>query len=314
MKPSFVVVDAGVNVAKEKARHFGRHEKKYVLLPYHQKLSDYLDEQFEHILHGLVASVLVCENRPALRNYMYGLRKFVEAHGFRFSKSDHIKLIKLLYLIMVRKDQWHDVIHYAAKALEKLINKCYFTHDDLNLEWEPVYDLYYGAAYGKLEDVDSGRIRTACFRLKRFYKPSESPNIWKKVQVLLAPRYSAKEFCEMALLFLNIRMSTEDHKKYGAALWFETMWKMYEVVEMGRKWGDDLPNLFATLVYHNPDFMDWSPLYDTIFTRIIRAMGLCVREGKITVSSLRRGTVGVRERVVTSTVTAAAGHVPCLCG
>ncbi|VDO98850.1 unnamed protein product [Heligmosomoides polygyrus] len=75
MKPSFVVVDAGVNVAKEKARHFGRHEKKYVLLPYHQKLSDYLDEQFEHILHGLVASVLVCENRPALRNYMYGLRK-----------------------------------------------------------------------------------------------------------------------------------------------------------------------------------------------------------------------------------------------
>ncbi|VDK40474.1 unnamed protein product [Cylicostephanus goldi] len=151
------------------------------------------------------------------------------------------------------------------------------------LEWEPVYDLYYGATYGKLEDVDGSRIRTATFRLKRFYSPAESPRIWKKVQIHLAPRYSCKEFCEMALLFLNVRMSTEDHKKYGASLWFETMWKMYEFVEMGKNWGEDLPILFATLAYHNPDFMDWRPMYDSIFTRIIRAMGLCIREGKIVV-------------------------------
>uniref|UniRef100_A0A7I4YPD5 BLM10_mid domain-containing protein n=2 Tax=Haemonchus contortus TaxID=6289 RepID=A0A7I4YPD5_HAECO len=283
VKPSFVVVDASVNVEDEKKRHFGRHEKKYVLLPYYSQLSIYLDKHFEHIKHGLVASVLVNENRPALRNYIYALKEFVETHGFRFSKSDHIKLIKLLYLVMVKKDQWHDVVHYAARALEKLINKCYFTYKELVLEWEPAYELYYGAAFGKLEDVDGGRIRTATFRLKRFYKPSDSPKIWEKVQVLLAPRYSAKEFCEMALLFLNIRMPTEDHKKYGAGLWFQTMWKMYEVAEMGKKWGDDLPNFFATLIYHNPDFMDWRPLYDTIFTRIIRALGLCIREGKVTV-------------------------------
>ncbi|VDL79910.1 unnamed protein product [Nippostrongylus brasiliensis] len=180
-KPSFVVVDAGVHIAREKERKFGRHEKKYVLLPYHRQLSDYLDEQFEHIKHGLVVSVLVNENRPALRNYIYGLR-----------------------------------------------NKCYFTHEDLTLDWQPVYDLYYGATFGKLDDIDGGRIRTA---------------------------------------------TIQDHKKYGAALWFPTMWKMYEVVEMGRKWGDDLPSFFATLIYHNPDFMDWRPLYETIFTRIIRALG-----------------------------------------
>lgn len=43
-------------------------------------------------------------------------------------------------------------------------------------------------------------IRTAVFKRQP---------ISLQVQVLLAPRYSAKEFCEMALLFLNIRMSTE---------------------------------------------------------------------------------------------------------
>nr|CDJ92906.1 unnamed protein product [Haemonchus contortus] len=74
-KPSFVVVDASVNVEDEKKRHFGRHEKKYVLLPYYSQLSIYLDKHFEHIKHGLVASVLVNENRPALRNYIYALRE-----------------------------------------------------------------------------------------------------------------------------------------------------------------------------------------------------------------------------------------------
>ncbi|VDM53878.1 unnamed protein product [Angiostrongylus costaricensis] len=180
-KPSFVVVDAGVNVERDKARKYGRHEKKFVLLPYHEQLSNYLDDYFEHIKHGLVISVLVNENRPALRNYMLALRKFVEANGFRFSKGDHLKLIQLLYLVMVKKDQWHDVVHYAAKALEKLLNKCYFNHNDLVLEWEPAYDLYYGAAFGKLENVESNRIRTAIFRLKRFYKPSDSAKIWKRV-------------------------------------------------------------------------------------------------------------------------------------
>ncbi|PIO65195.1 hypothetical protein TELCIR_13149, partial [Teladorsagia circumcincta] len=94
-----------------------------------------------------------------------------------------------------------------------------------------------------------------------------------------------KEFCDLALLFLPVRMSTEEHKQYGAALWFETMWTMYEVVEMGDRWGSELPNLFATLSYNNPDFMDWSIIYDTVFTRSLRAMGLSIREGKTPIRS-----------------------------
>ncbi|KHJ88726.1 hypothetical protein OESDEN_11477, partial [Oesophagostomum dentatum] len=53
----------------------------------------------------------------------------------------------------------------------------------------------------------------------------------------------------MALLFLNVRMSKEDHMNYGASLWFKTMWAMYEVVEMGKNWGEDLPNFFATSAF-----------------------------------------------------------------
>ncbi|XGW27629.1 hypothetical protein V3C99_007881 [Haemonchus contortus] len=303
MKPSFVVVDASVGVEREVARKFLRHEKKLALLPYHEVLTSELDTRFEHIKHGLVIAVLMNEQRPALRNFIFALKTFVSTYGFRFTREELIQLIKLVYLVFVRKDQWADIIIYAAKALEDLTNKSYLTYKELELDWMPVYELYYGASYGKLEEVEGKNLRNAVFRLKRFYKPSESPKIWDKIQVHLSPVYSTKEFCDLALLFLPIRMSTDEHKKYGAGLWFDTMWKMFEVVEMGDKWGTELPNLFATLAYNNPDFMDWSPLYDTVFTRSVRAMGLSIRESKIPIqSTISAELLGGLARMVIATL------------
>ncbi|VDM52991.1 unnamed protein product [Angiostrongylus costaricensis] len=282
-KPLFMVVDGAIGVKRDTDRKFGRHEKKFALLPYYEELSCEVDARFEHIKHGLVTAVLVNEQRPALRNYIYALKMFLNIYGFRFQREDHINLIRLLYLILVKKDQWPEIIHYAAKALETLVIKSYLSYKELSLDWEPLFNLYYGANYGKLEEVDGKELRNPVFRLKRFYKPTDTPEIWDRIQVYLSPRYSTKEFCDLALLFLSVKMTTDEHKSYGAGLWFDTMWKMYEVVEMGNKWGSELPNLFATLAYNNPDFMDWTPLYDTIFTRTIRAMGLSIREGKVAV-------------------------------
>ncbi|WKY03229.1 hypothetical protein Q1695_004740 [Nippostrongylus brasiliensis] len=281
MKPSFVVVDGAVGVKRDKTRKFGRHEKKFVLLPYHEQLTCELDARFEHIKHGLVIAVLVNEQRPALRNFIFALKTYVTTYGFRFSRDDHLQIIHLLYLILVRKNQWAEIITYAAKALEDVMQKSYFGYEQLPLDWEPVFALYHGANYGKIEEVDGKGLRNAVYRLKRFYKPSDTPKIWEKIQIYLSPVYSTKEFCDLALLFLPIKMTTEEHKKFGASLWFKTLWQMYEVVERGDKWGKELPNLFATLAYNNPDFMDWTPIYDTIFTRAIRAMGLSIREGKV---------------------------------
>ncbi|EYC04055.1 hypothetical protein Y032_0090g2389 [Ancylostoma ceylanicum] len=303
MVSSYVVVDSAVGVKREVNRKFGRHEKHSVLLPYHEELTCELDARFDHIKHGLVTAVLVNEQRPALRNFVFALKTFVSTYGFRFSKEEHIQLIHLLYLILVRKDQWPDIVNYAAKAIEDLVNKSYFTYEDLTLEWEPLYNLYYGANYGKLEEIDGKNLRNAVFRLKRFYRPSDTPKIWNRIQVHLSPRYSTKEFCDLALLFLPVKMTTEEHKKYGAALWFDTMWKMYEIVEMGNKWGEELPNLFATLAYNNPDFMDWTPLYDAVFTRAIRAMGLSIREGKAATSdSTNTVCLGGLARMIVATL------------
>ncbi|KIH59918.1 hypothetical protein ANCDUO_09840, partial [Ancylostoma duodenale] len=183
---SYVVVDSAVGVKREVDRKFGRHEKHAVLLPYHEELICELDARFDHIKHGLVTAVLVNEQRPALRNFVFALKTFISTHGFRFSKEEHIQLIQLLYLILVRKDQWPDIVTYAAKALEDLVNRSYFTYEDLTLEWEPLYNLYYGANYGKLEEIEGKNLRNAVFRLKRFYRPSDTPQIWNKIETCFA--------------------------------------------------------------------------------------------------------------------------------
>lgn len=41
-------------------------------------------------------------------------------------------------------------------------------------------------------------------------------------------------------------MTAEEHEKYGAGLWWEQLWKLYDIVEMGAVWGDVLPYLFST--------------------------------------------------------------------
>ncbi|KHJ91386.1 hypothetical protein OESDEN_08748 [Oesophagostomum dentatum] len=69
-----VVVDTAVGVKNDIARKFGRHEKHYVLLPYHEQFACELDARLSHLKHGLVTAVLVNEQRPALRNFIFALK------------------------------------------------------------------------------------------------------------------------------------------------------------------------------------------------------------------------------------------------
>lgn len=71
---TYVVVDSAVGVKRDIDRKFGRHIKHSVLLPYYEELTCELDARFDHIKHGLVTAVLVNEQRPALRNFVFALK------------------------------------------------------------------------------------------------------------------------------------------------------------------------------------------------------------------------------------------------
>ncbi|VDK75278.1 unnamed protein product [Cylicostephanus goldi] len=183
MQKSYVVVDTVAGIKREVAHNYRRHEKNLVLLPYHEELTCELDARFDHIKHGIVTAVLVNEQRPALRNFIFALKMYLSVYGFHFTREDHLQMIELLYFILVRKHQWHDIVTYAAKTLEDLANKCYFGYQDLTLDWEPLFDLYYGANYGKLmEEIEGKNLKNAVFLLKRFYRPSDTPKIWDRVR------------------------------------------------------------------------------------------------------------------------------------
>lgn len=60
------------------------------------------------------------------------------------------------------------------------------THKDVQLDWRPVFNLYFQAKYGKLENVDGEKIQNAVYKLKRFYPVEQAKEIWEEVSRLLS--------------------------------------------------------------------------------------------------------------------------------
>ncbi|CAI4233051.1 unnamed protein product [Auanema sp. JU1783] len=280
---SEVVVDGRITIKDYVSRGFTKPKFKINLLPYHKELDKWADEQLTHLLSGINSSILIDEPVPALYNYMLYMAEYIDHFGLRFTYTQHIKLVKLFYLIFTKENQWHEVIHLSAQVLEKLIRGSRLCRKDLELDWKPVYNVYYEAKYGKAEEVEPEKIGTATWKLNRFYPLTATKEIWEKLQVHISPRYSNKIFSNLCLIFLPTNLTAEEHHKFGAALWWETTWGFYSVVEMGHFWGDEFPMLFSYLHYNSPDFMDFTLLYDDTFTRILRSMGLSMRKGKIVI-------------------------------
>ena len=61
----------------------------------------------------------------------------------KFSKEDHLEMIRLLWSVLHAPDMDSVLIMKTASALISLLKyKDTLTREDLSLEWRPLYDLY----------------------------------------------------------------------------------------------------------------------------------------------------------------------------
>lgn len=120
----------------QKENHYNR------LLPYADEIDDESEKLFVDIKTNLIKSVLAQEMRPGCALWTSRLNKYIKIYGLKFSKEDHIALIKLFYQLMIIPDLEPIRIHRCGATLVQLLKKKYLlTRDDLQLEWRPLYDL-----------------------------------------------------------------------------------------------------------------------------------------------------------------------------
>lgn len=48
--------------------------------------------------------------------------------------------------------------------------------------------------------------------------------------------YAMEKFISLFAAFVPLNMTAEEHKKHGAALWFDELWHFYNFVEMNSSW------------------------------------------------------------------------------
>ena len=141
---------------EERAQVLGFKPQKEIiynsLLPYCDKLDAESGAMWTEIKANFGKSIILRELRPGFITWSTRLSKYLKLYGFKFSKEDHVQLIKTLYAVLTMPDLDPWMTNRAASSLIGLLKrKELLTPEDLTLPWRPLYELYERFMYSPFE-------------------------------------------------------------------------------------------------------------------------------------------------------------------
>ncbi|XP_028036645.1 proteasome activator complex subunit 4-like isoform X2 [Bombyx mandarina] len=112
------------------------------LLPYASELDEESTRFLGQVKINLAKSVMLREMKPACGVWLSRLMKYIRIYGLKFSKADHIDLIKLAYELIIIPDLEPSKVHKFSTMFIMLTKKRQLiSPEELKLPWRPLYDL-----------------------------------------------------------------------------------------------------------------------------------------------------------------------------
>ncbi|XP_050294149.1 proteasome activator complex subunit 4B-like [Anthonomus grandis grandis] len=256
------------------------------VLPYSKYLDEESKELFVAIKTNLIKSVLAREIRPGCALWTSRLNKYIKIYGLKFSKEDHIALIKLFYELITIPDLEPTRISKCAFTLSQLLKKRYLiTRDELQLDWRPLYDLCVRTMLKSHSDIGMYRyistfetsLYNAIRSCKVYFPASATQEILDELRPSLCPFNTGEISCAMHYLELLMPNAVKpEEASISYDLWFNEFMNLWEICHNTGAWENNMMWMFAGLARYQIGRIDWTPYVPQMFARFQRALQLPV--------------------------------------
>ncbi|VDN23117.1 unnamed protein product [Gongylonema pulchrum] len=275
----FAVSEAAMEVDEEEI-NIGSPWQKEIWqlkhLPYYDEVRKEADDHFRyHFIQSLTIAF-----------------RYIALYSRRFTKTDHIGLVKLTYACMTMKGVDFRIVKICASAVTNLLyRKELLSRDDIQLDWKPLHDVYVEVCYKNLEEDGllllpegmKAALEQVIMHCRTYFSLSATREIldeFSQVRPYICPwNDSICRAMGLLNLFLPTCLEQHVHKEYGAQLWFDEIWHWFTAVEANSAYESKLESLLARLARECPGLIEWEDKYDLIITRILRALNLEIGQG-----------------------------------
>ncbi|XP_055375207.1 proteasome activator complex subunit 4-like [Condylostylus longicornis] len=251
-------------------------------LPYN--ISDEADLNFVKIKNNLIKAIAMRDMIGA-EIYCRRLTSFIKLYGLKFSKDDHIRLIKIVVKVICLPDLEPVRVNCFCIALGQLLRKKHVSPDDLEIDWKPFYDLFFiylhktsnkGSFYSIFPSMQINL--SSVIQLCSAYF---SPQSTKEILDLVLPKLQPLDVGGQCQTFEIFNLFLNFHRGYE--LWFDDFMNLWNVYH-NPPWNEDMMMIMGNLAFENIGKIDWNEHLPVMFTRILRSLNLPVAYKKVKVN------------------------------
>ncbi|XP_071784078.1 proteasome activator complex subunit 4-like [Asterias amurensis] len=291
-----------MDAEEDRTRQLGFKPQKEIvynkLLPYAEDLDEESTKQLAEIKGNLGRAVRLRELRPGALYWTSRLNSYINLYGHKFSKEDHVILIKLLFELIIMPDLELALLDKFARSLTWLLKKSkLLSRDDLVLPWKPLYQLLERILCSQYEILGlewtprtlEGSLKSVVKLSRPYFSVESTQEMLDEWRPLLCP---FDEMMSKGISCLELFLPTllpPEHHQFGFKLWLDEMIGIWDSQHNCFSWEETLVELFARVANDNIGYIDWGPFMAKIFTRFMRGFNLPVGSKKRIVGSASKG-------------------------
>jgi len=285
--------DSASTKSEDRYESLGFTPQKETVFNSHLPYAEHIDVESNAVLAeikaNLALSVQLRDLKKGTRHWTVQLERYMYVYGFKFSKTDHVLLVQLMFDLLTMPSKEYALVEKFALTLSLLLKKRrLLSREDLVLPWRPLYAIvedwsHEGAGCKVFPPKFESHIKSTIRACSYFFHEDATAEILAEFRPFLCPFDMLVIGGLQALeMFLPTDLPPELHHK-GFKLWFDELMTLWKSFHSQPSWEGNLVNLFSRLAHNNVGYIDWTPHVPMIFTRLLRSFNLPVGTKQLTV-------------------------------